>query len=80
MAQNERYNGYSNYETWNVCLWINNDEGLYRAYPRNRVRSARSCEEAVRDLMPNGTPDMDGPQDYDKVDWSEVMEALGEDD
>lgn len=24
------YNGYSNYETWNVCLWINNTESLYR--------------------------------------------------
>jgi|694.fasta_scaffold46197_2 hypothetical protein len=22
------YNGYSNYQTWNVCLWIANDEGL----------------------------------------------------
>lgn len=25
------YNGWSNYETWCVSLWLGNDEGLYNA-------------------------------------------------
>ena len=25
----EKYNGWTNYETWNVALWMDNEEGSY---------------------------------------------------
>ncbi len=30
MSENATYNGWTNYETWNVKLWMDNEEGSYR--------------------------------------------------
>jgi hypothetical protein len=38
--QDERYNGWKNYPTWAVNLWLSNDEGLYNT-TRDLVSSAR---------------------------------------
>jgi hypothetical protein len=29
MSTEKGYNGWANYETWNVALWIDNDQGSY---------------------------------------------------
>jgi hypothetical protein len=31
MAEEKEYNGWKNYQTWNVALWLQNEEPLYRA-------------------------------------------------
>ncbi len=34
------YNGWKNYETWNVSLWLANDETLYNIAKKRRTYSA----------------------------------------
>lgn len=54
-----KYNGHKNWNHWNVSLWINNDEGLYRAAV-DAVRRHRTKTEAAAELLrdlPAKTPD-----------------------
>lgn len=49
MADDHRYNGWTNYETWAIKLWIDNEEGSYR-YWRDVTRE--SWDESA-DHSPN---------------------------
>lgn len=47
-----KYNGHKNWNHWNVSLWINNDEGLYRAaknFIRRYPRPAYGFDGSARD-------------------------------
>jgi hypothetical protein len=45
VINDRKYNGWSNYETWNVKLWMDNDEGQYN-YWRGRAEQAIEESEA----------------------------------
>ena len=53
--KSETYNGYSNYETWAVALWLGNEESSYRywrATAREEQRRAPGCRQVREDVWP----------------------------
>lgn len=70
--EEEQYNGWSNYETWNVALWIGGDEGLY-SIAKECKESAHPYQEFVNILKSVNTGEMASItyQTPDGVAWSD---------
>jgi hypothetical protein len=78
------YNGWSNYETWNVNLWLDNDQGSYDE-KRDIIRRADDKNEAAETLkswVNEMAPDLGASMFADllgaalsEVDWYEIVEA-----
>ena len=70
------YNGYANWDTWNVSLWVDNEHPLYlkkiRLFDRTQEPiKAGQVKEFVAGYMAGTTPD---EPDMGKVDWTELAE------
>ena len=53
------YNGHRSWNAWNVSLWLNNDEGLYREAVRLATRHGieKGARHMAANLAGERTPD-----------------------
>ncbi len=92
MSDAKGYNGWSNYETWNVKLWIDNDEGSYRYWTEHTeetIKDKQDRDEAVSSIAgtlqaehEENMPEVNGTYAdllsaaLSEVDWYEIAESL----
>ena len=86
-ANDTTYNGYANYETWNIVLWLYNDENNYYEL-RSRMRpygdgflpdekDIREMCEIIFTTDENTPSTPDGVWLDDKsIDWDEIRQNL----
>lgn len=82
------YNGFENYETWNVNLWLNNDETMYRycMYLVHRTRKEENqtyeLSKLIQEYVENKSPAMTGmfadiiTHALNAVDWYRIAEIF----
>ncbi len=80
----EQYNGWNNYETWLVALWLNNDQESYRLLQEIRStqvsehRKSERIEELVREFYLGDEVDMTADlvnAAIGRVDWLEIARS-----
>lgn len=77
------YNGWTNYETWNVALWIDNDRGLADEVTSMARRQTKTYElgQEIKGFIEELCPDLGASMFADllnaslrEVNWYEIAE------
>ena len=78
------YNGWSNYETWNVSLWLNNEPVTYEDLRDLLERNSDdySAGEAIKSYVEEMMPDLGASMAADllgaalcEVEWQEIAKS-----
>ena len=80
------YNGWTNYETWAVALWLDNDEGTYNLVREwaHDADGPADLANTLKDYTEEANPLADAASVYtdllgsaiESVDWHEVATTL----
>ena len=65
------FNGFKNWETWNIALWITNDRGLYefaKGFCNYRTFAQCLLEKSTFISTPDGADFLSNALDYNKLD------------
>lgn len=80
-ATKQDYNDWSNRATWNVSLWLNNDEGTYRSlhnrFQRSREQTVSAYKAIIQGYCNEIWPDGKTPDGclLSEVNWLEIAKS-----
>ncbi len=74
MSEDNRHNGWANYETWAVNLWLDNEEHsqqMLRCFAESAIEDCQidgsgkseaiyECSRAIREFIEENVPELDG--------------------
>lgn len=71
MSNDKTYNGWKNYETWLVNIWLSNDQGTHECWQEraknymnwvsgDEKEAAELLSSALKDWTEEGTPELTG--------------------
>ncbi len=76
----ETYNGWTNWDTWNAKLWLDNEETTQRDAMMCALAPRDRGIEALKFLVLHSTKAVTGDGiDMRRVNWDEIYDAYAED-
>lgn len=72
----EKYNGWTNRDTWLVALWLDNDRKNYEKMQKERFTLSQLSDRALKNTISNYHFGDD--VNFQRVDWSEIREMIAE--